>query len=418
MKNVKIFLLLLTVLLIFSGCKNNTGADTDMTEAESMAQNTEGGRENYAPPDDAGSPFDSVTSDMSAEDAYYKLCSRDDVLIFRNAVAEVFEFGSEHTRYIQGPWYDFHDAVDKGECSSLYVALYIEEELAKQYGFEGAELIMKTVRYDGAEYSFTERCLKSDRERSGAFSHLRTVACVKPVAVSYTGTRADYCYLTGEEDTSFDEMKQGIAPLYEERDDRFIVFWNYYDICRSSRIDSILTEPHYFEDIDSSLTADEALDRVMRRDTVVFENSKLTAGDMTWKMFLADLNNRSYMGAEVTIAHYYTLDPARVAEEAYEEEKENYPQLFLSVLEYSRENDEYTIETREFREKEFDDSETYKYLKKFEGDLPSGALYKHYTEYILVDDDTLTHEDIERSMYSSDSADFVKSRTVYSNFYD
>ena len=31
---------------------------------------------------------------------------------------------------------------------------------------------------------------------------------------------------------------------------------------------------------------------------------------------------------------------------------------------------------------------------------------------------TLTHEDIERSMYSSDSSDFVKSRTVYSNYYD
>ena len=176
--------------------------------------------------------------------------------------------------------------------------------------------------------------------------------------------------------------------------------------------------PYYSEDIDSSLTADEALDRVKRRDVVVFEDGKLTAGDITWSIFLSEAKLNNCLETEVMIANYYTLDRDRVSEELYEAEKDNYPMLYLSLLEYNTERDEYTIRTRDYREKEFDDSETYKYLKKFEGDLPSGALYKHYTEYILVDDDTLTHEDIERSIYSSDSADFVRSRTVYSDFYN
>ncbi len=417
MKKLLLLGIVICISLIFCGCNNNkeNGADTAYTE--SMVQNTDNGGENYVSPDDA-SPFDSITSGTSIDDAYREICRHENVMVFGNGSADVFASDTGYPRYIQGPWYAFYDAVEEGKDASLYVALYIEEELAKHYGFDGAELIMKTVRFDGSEYHFTEKCLKSGKERSGSFSHLRTISDVHPVAIDWTEVRMEICYLSGEEDTSFDELRMGEAPLYEESEERFIIFSNYYTGQISSRIDSIINVPYYSEDIDSSLTADEALDRVKRRDVVVFEDGKLTAGDITWSIFLSEAKLNNCLETEVMIANYYTLDRDRVSEELYEAEKDNYPMLYLSLLEYNTERDEYTIRTRDYREKEFDDSETYKYLKKFEGDLPSGALYKHYTEYILVDDDTLTHEDIERSIYSSDSADFVRSRTVYSDFYN
>ena len=418
MKKKDIIILILAVILIFCGCKNNKENGAGTADTESMAQNTEGGRENYVPPDDAGSPFDSLTSDMSVDDAYLEICRHDNVLVFRNGVADFFTPDSEYTRYVQGPWYAFCDDVEEEKDATLYAAVYIEEALAKQYGFDSAEILMKTVRFDGTGYNFTEKCLKSGKERSGSFPRLRTISDVHPITIDYVGTKMEICYLSGEEDASFDELRLGEAPLYEESEDRFIIFSNLYTGQISSRIENIINVPHYFEDIDGTLTAEEALDRVKRRDVVVFEDGKLTAGDLTWSIFYNDSTDSNYLKTEVMIAHYYTLDKDRVSEELYEAEKENYPQLYLSILEYNRVSEEYAIRTRDYRETGFSESGSYKYLKKFEGDLPSGAVYKHYTEYILVDDDTLTHEEIMKSLYSSNIRENVRSRTVYTDYHD
>ena len=168
-----------------------------------------------------------------------------------------------------------------------------------------------------------------------------------------------------------------------------------------------------FDGLDISLGAEKIFEEVKERSVVVFDGATLVSGGDVWDAFYADVQNGRT--AFVPLARYYTLDPERVSEELYEAEKDNYPQIFLSVIVFDGEKYD-LIEKGEGNF--FEKTGSYKYLKKFEGDLPSTALYKHYTEYVLVDDDKLTHKDIERSMYSSDSSDFVRSRTVYSDYYD
>lgn len=397
MKKKGIIILILAAVMIFCGCKS----DADDADEETYY-----------------SDASEILNESEFKDKIDEYLARDDVILMFGSTTGRYIFGEEYSAdYAELAGRFISDSME-GKPSSLHVVVYLDDTLGNPYGFDGEELILRDVDFDGAEYRFTERCLKSGRERSGAFSRLRTATDVRPAAIDYLGTRAEYCYLTGEEDTSFDEIKQGTAPLYEERDDRFIVFLNYYNTWKSSGVDNILIEPHYFEDIDSSLTAEEALDRVKRRDVVVFEDGKLTAGDLTWSIFYNDSTDSNYLKTEVMIAHYYTLDKDRVSEELYEAEKDNYPQLYLSILEYNRVSEEYTIRTRDYRETDFSESGSYKYLKKFEGDLPSGAVYKHYTEYILVDDDTLTHEEIMKSLYSSNIRENVRSRTVYSDYHD
>ncbi len=129
---------------------------------------------------------------------------------------------------------------------------------------------------------------------------------------------------------------------------------------------------------------------------VVFENSDVASGQSIWDAFLekADAGNK----ASVRLAYYYTLDdPSRYAPEYYEEIKDDYPLLFVTDLTFD--GSEYMIE-------EYEDgapiSRTFKYLMKYEG-APSSkdALYYSYLYYVLVNDDTVTWEDIERGMLSS-----------------
>ena len=115
----------------------------------------------------------------------------------------------------------------------------------------------------------------------------------------------------------------------------------------------------------------------------------------------------------------FSFDYVKSASYGYftiEAEKDNYPQIFLSVLHFD--GVEFELIGQDDVGGSFRSSGSFKYLKKFEGDLPSGAVYKRYTEYVLVDDDTLTHEEIMKSFYSSNIRDNVRSRTVYSDYHD
>lgn len=116
--------------------------------------------------------------------------------------------------------------------------------------------------------------------------------------------------------------------------------------------------------------------------------------------------------ASVRLAFYYTLDdPSKYSAEYYEEAKDEYPVLYVQDLTYDGEK--YVIEGLEKGQLI---SQEYKYLVKYEG-KPSSvhAAFSWYTYYVLVDDNSVTWEAIDKGMVSSDSEDWIAHDVVYSD---
>jgi len=115
----------------------------------------------------------------------------------------------------------------------------------------------------------------------------------------------------------------------------------------------------------------------------------------------------------VRIAQYWTLDdPSHYDPAYYAEIKNDYPCLYILDLTYDGHN--YTLHSIEDgREYNF----TLKHLVRME-DVPSSksAVYSLCVRYVLVNDDTLTWEDILRSMTSSQWEDHIDNHWVYSDY--
>ncbi len=145
---------------------------------------------------------------------------------------------------------------------------------------------------------------------------------------------------------------------------------------------------------------------------VVYKNSDITNGQSIWDDFLLAVNDGKK--ATVRLVFYYTLgDPSRYAPELYEEIKDEYPKLFVNDLIFD--GKQFTIDGFEDEDGRLL-SRTYKYMMKYAGAPKSEtALYHAYTYYVLVNDDTLTWDEIEWGMLSSQSGDYIEHYKVYSN---
>lgn len=167
---------------------------------------------------------------------------------------------------------------------------------------------------------------------------------------------------------------------------------------------------------DTICTADEALEASKKSSVVVIEGMKCTAGDEIWDKFYQTVSRGK--SASVLCAHYYVLDKERVTEELYEAEKDMYPMLFFDKLEYD--GDMFTVTTRKSTEKEIDYEESFKYLMHYTGDAPVQANFSSYDYYVLVDDQTVTWDEIVAGMISSSSqfGTWVKHHSVYQNIFD
>lgn len=152
------------------------------------------------------------------------------------------------------------------------------------------------------------------------------------------------------------------------------------------------------------LPADEALARAKKEGVPVTEDLRCTAGKDVWDAFTACVAQKE--PNQVLSAAYY-------AEVRAEEEGVTPAALYLTMLYYD--GARFSVQTRNSTEQSPEKEETYKYLLRFTGDAPAGALFDTYDEWILADDDTLTYEQIQHSMYSSDSADQIRFCTVFSD---
>lgn len=163
-------------------------------------------------------------------------------------------------------------------------------------------------------------------------------------------------------------------------------------------------------------SADEALAEAKNSNTVVFETHGCSSGKKDWKNFYDAVT--AGKPASVLCANYYVLDRAHVSNELYEQEKDNYPVLYFELIEYN--GKEFTLTTRDSKSSEIESKQTFKYLLHFTGQAPEQALVKEYDRYILADDPSLTYEQIEKSMISSQLEDWIDFAEVYhdyDNFY-
>lgn len=161
-----------------------------------------------------------------------------------------------------------------------------------------------------------------------------------------------------------------------------------------------------FENISTTYTLQDA----KKAEFVCFENSDITEGQQTWDGFLDDVKTKKE--SSVMLAKYYTLDEERCSSEYYESEKDEYPVLYIQELTYK--NSTYTI--RWIEEGEMI-TKTYKYMLRYEGEPNSGtALFDSYVKYVLTNDSTVTWEQIERGMLSSQLGDGIDHYTVYNDW--
>jgi hypothetical protein len=160
------------------------------------------------------------------------------------------------------------------------------------------------------------------------------------------------------------------------------------------------------------LPDDYSYEEAVADGCVVYKNSDITNGQSTWDDFLQAVNGGKK--ATVRLAFYYTIDdPSRYDPGYYEQIKDEYPKLYVNDLSFD--GKQFTIDGLENEDGHLI-SKTFKYMMKYEGAPKSDtALYYAYTYYVLVNDDTLTWDDIEWGMLSSVAGSFIDHYKVYSN---
>jgi len=160
----------------------------------------------------------------------------------------------------------------------------------------------------------------------------------------------------------------------------------------------------------SQLPDDYSLKNAKADGCIVFENLDITSGQSEWEHFVEKTTNGE--SSKVRLAFYYTLgDPSHYAEEYYEEIKNDYPVLYIMDLSYDGEKFK-LYRTEDGQEH----SSEYKKLVRYTGKPRSAnATYSQYVFYVLVDDDSVTWEQIEDGLLSSQFGDRIDHYKVYSD---
>lgn len=168
-------------------------------------------------------------------------------------------------------------------------------------------------------------------------------------------------------------------------------------------------EPVEYEDL--KYVADNyTLEDAKREGYVIIEELRVTYGEDTWQTFFDMTKDK--IPCKVRVAHYYTIgDKIQYEPEYYETIKDEYPKIYILELVYDGE----TYSVSHYEEERLYQNE-FKYLMKYEGKAETAcARYDSYVRYVLVDDDSLTWEDIMRGLLSSHSGAYIPHRQIYTN---
>ncbi len=154
---------------------------------------------------------------------------------------------------------------------------------------------------------------------------------------------------------------------------------------------------------------DNALNAAREEGCVIMEDGDVTSGQETWMAFVAETEQGR--PASVKVAHYHTLDPERCDPTYYAAYKEDYPVLYINELTYDGED--FTLRWKE-QEKQYE--RTYRYLMRYEGEAPAAtATFDAYLHYVLTNDDTVTWEELQHGILSSQFGDYIDHFTIYTD---
>ena len=145
-------------------------------------------------------------------------------------------------------------------------------------------------------------------------------------------------------------------------------------------------------DIPTDKSADELLAELKKTDYVVIEDMVCTNGRERLDEFM-EACKRGEPGV-LRYAHYYTLDREHCAEEYYEREKDNYPQLFIGELEFD--GRDYYMTIRKSDEQEPDPRENRAKYACFKHEIDETLEY-----YYLVDSEEVTVAELQHQWLSS-----------------
>ena len=178
------------------------------------------------------------------------------------------------------------------------------------------------------------------------------------------------------------------------------------------------TEEEIVENWDSlgpGRSVDEVLALLADKNVVLIRDGRLTSGEDLWTGFYE--LTRQGVPDSVLLVRVYTLTGQRMVPELFEEEYPLYPYCFLTRLDYD--GSCYHCVTRQSSSAEIEpgDDVSYRYLKCLSGRMPEASAYDSYLHYVLVDDDSLTWEQLEHGLLSSQSGDYIPFAGLISEYY-
>ena len=242
-----------------------------------------------------------------------------------------------------------------------------------------------------------------------------------PTSAEMTGAFDNYLYLSqGDENYRYERSDININTVtrdkqiyrFTEKADPTDVDWKVYALKEYPDLSAVLavagTDYQYvYQYSPAKRSEPDALEKVIEAGYVVHMDGDVTNGQENWEAFLDKVEGGN--AASIRLAMYYTLDRESCSEEYYEANQEDYPVLYLQELYFDGES--YTLEWKEGN-KEY--VRNYRYLMHYTGESPTAnATYDKYSRYVLVNDQKVTWEDIQRGMFSSHFGDYIAHNTVY-----
>ncbi len=159
----------------------------------------------------------------------------------------------------------------------------------------------------------------------------------------------------------------------------------------------------------AELPSDYSLEQAKADGCVVHEDGDVSAGQEVWGEFVSAA--AAGKSAAVRLYDYYTLDPESCAPEYYEQEKDNYPLIFVKDLSFDG-----SVYALSWIEDGKEYIREYEYLLRYEDSAESKtALYSSYVRYVLTRDETVTWHDIFHGMVSSQLGDWIDAVSVYTD---
>lgn len=213
-----------------------------------------------------------------------------------------------------------------------------------------------------------------------------------------------YEYANGKTQTVSEPFvnAHNVALFSWDYEDTGCTVWQYFYDENGNMID-------YSGEIKTEDVVNLELQRAKKEGCVVMEDGDVTHGQRIWQDFVKATEEGK--SASVRMAHYYTLDPETCSEQYYEEHKDNYP--MLEIFELAFDGSSYTLC---WNEDGMEYISNYQYLIHFVGDAPSpNATYDSYDRYVLLNDNTVTWEEIWQRMLSSYSVEHIEHYSIYTD---